>query len=105
MAGYVSRAVSTAPYRYRARILMRAPVHEVARKSFPAAGRLEAIDDHTCVLRTGPGSLLDLAVHVVVKGFDFQVLDPPELNEVLRELSDRLRRAAGDQVSTGAPDA
>ncbi len=31
---------------------------------------------------------------VAVKGFDFQVLDPPELAGVLRALSERLRRAA-----------
>ncbi|MEU0520361.1 hypothetical protein [Streptosporangium sp. NPDC006007] len=48
--------------------------------------------------RQWTGALLDLAVHVIVKGLDFHVLDPPELDEVLREPSDRLRRAAGGHV-------
>jgi hypothetical protein len=34
------------------------------------------------------------ALYVALKGFDFQVLHPPELVPVLRALSDRLGRAA-----------
>ncbi|MEV0970919.1 helix-turn-helix transcriptional regulator [Microtetraspora glauca] len=94
VAGYVSQAISSAPYRYRARILFHAPIEAVARRSSPAAGRLEAVDADTCVLHTGSDSLDNLALYVAVKGFDFQVLDPPELVPVLRALSDRLRAAA-----------
>jgi hypothetical protein len=39
-------------------------------------------------------SLDELALHVAVKGFDFQVLQPPELIPVLHALSGRLRDAA-----------
>ena len=53
------------------------------------------MDQHTCLLHTGSDSLDELALHVAVKGFDFQVLDPPELVPVLRALSGRLDRAAG----------
>jgi len=44
----------------------------------------------------GPiGGVLDeLALYVALKGFEFQVLHPPELAPVLLALSDRLRRAA-----------
>lgn len=42
----------------------------------------------------GSNSLDELALYVAVKGFDLQVLDPPELIPVLRTLSDRLRQAA-----------
>jgi hypothetical protein len=31
---------------------------------------------------------------VALKGFDFEVLDPPELIPVLRALAERLRQAA-----------
>ena len=98
-AAYVSQSISSAPYRYQARILIRAPLAAVARRSSPAAGRLEAVDQHTCLLHTGSDSLDELALHVAVKGFDFQVLDPPELVPVLRALSGRLDRAA---ASSGA---
>ncbi|MFI7701085.1 hypothetical protein [Nonomuraea sp. NPDC049480] len=52
------------------------------------------MDADTCLYTTGSNSLDELAVYIAVKGFDFEVLDPPELVPVLRELSDRLRRAA-----------
>jgi predicted DNA-binding transcriptional regulator YafY len=95
VAAYVSQAISSAPYRYQARILIRAPLEDVAERSSPAAGRLEAVDQATCILHTGSNSLDELALYVAVKGFDFQVLHPPELIPVLRVLSDRLGLAAG----------
>jgi hypothetical protein len=56
-------------------------------------GRLEAVGQDTCILHTGSNSLEELALYVAVKGFGFQVLDPPELIPVLRSLADRLRDA------------
>jgi predicted DNA-binding transcriptional regulator YafY len=94
VAAYVSQSISSAPYRHQARILIRAPVEAVARRSSPAASRLEAVDEQTCILHAGSNSLDELALHVALKGFDFQVLDPPELIPVLRALSERLREAA-----------
>ncbi|SEG75386.1 Predicted DNA-binding transcriptional regulator YafY, contains an HTH and WYL domains [Thermomonospora echinospora] len=94
VAGYVSRSISSAPYRYRARVLMHGPIEEVGRHASPTAGRLEAVDADTCILHTGSDSLEELAIYISAKGFDFEVLDPPELTGVLRAMSDRLRRAA-----------
>ena len=94
VAAYVSQSISSAPYRYQARILLHAPVEVVAQRSSPAAGRLEAVDQHTCILHTGSNSLDELALFIALKGFDFQVLEPPELIPVLRALSGRLGQAA-----------
>jgi predicted DNA-binding transcriptional regulator YafY len=94
VAAYVSQSISTAPYRYQARILMNAPLEAVAPHCSPAAGRLEAVDEATCILHTGSNSLDELALYVALKGFGFQVLHPPELIPVLRALSDRLGEAA-----------
>jgi hypothetical protein len=55
---------------------------------------LEAVGEHACILHAGSNSLDELALYVALKGFDFQVLDPPGLVGVLRTISDRLRRAA-----------
>jgi predicted DNA-binding transcriptional regulator YafY len=95
VAAYVSQSISSAPYRYQARVLIHAPLEAVARRSSPAAGRLEAVDQRTCILHTGSNSLDELAIYIAVKGFDFEVLDPPELVPVLRALAVRLRKAAG----------
>ncbi|WP_248961242.1 helix-turn-helix transcriptional regulator [Sphaerisporangium perillae] len=93
-AAYVSRAISSTVYRYQARILMRAPIEVVAERSSPTAGRLEAVDEHTCVLHTGSDSLDQIALYVGLKGIEFEVLDPPELVEHIRRLSELLARAA-----------
>ena len=90
----MAQAISSAPYRYQARILIHAPLEAVAGRSSPAAGRLEATGQHACVLHTGSDSLEELALYTAIKGFDFQVLDPPELVPVLQALAGRLRRAA-----------
>jgi predicted DNA-binding transcriptional regulator YafY len=92
-AAYVSRAVSSAPYRYQARFLMRAPIEVVAERVSPTAGRLEPIDDHTCLLHAGANSLEQLALYVGLKGVDFEVLDPPELIAHVRALTERFARA------------
>jgi hypothetical protein len=94
VAAYVSQSISSAPYRYQARILIHAPVEDVAQHSPPAARRLEAAGRRTCILHTGSNSLDELALHVALKSFDFQVLDPPELIPVLHTLAERLRKAA-----------
>jgi predicted DNA-binding transcriptional regulator YafY len=93
-AAYVSQAVSSAPYRYQARILLHAPLSVVAERSSPTAGRLEPVDDHSCVLHTGSNSLDELAIYVAAKGVEFRVLDPPELVEHLDVVASRLSRAA-----------
>ncbi|MFD0857032.1 helix-turn-helix transcriptional regulator [Actinomadura adrarensis] len=101
LAAYVSDAIASAPYRYQARILFHAPLEEVAPHTSPTAGRLEAVDEHTSLFLAGSNSLYELAVHVAVKGFDFEVLDPPELVPVLREVSARLARAAARNQAGG----
>ncbi|NUP01578.1 MAG: WYL domain-containing protein, partial [Nonomuraea sp.] len=96
-AAYVSRSITSAPYRHQARILFHAPMETVAPRTSPAAGRLEAVDADTCLFHAGSDSLDEIAAHVAAKGFDFEVLDPPELADVLREMSARLARAADAQ--------
>ncbi|GDY30104.1 DNA-binding transcriptional regulator [Gandjariella thermophila] len=95
LAGYVSRAVSSAPYRYRARLTMYAPVAVVAEWVPPTVGTLEPLDDHRCLLYTGADSVAALAVAIAAIGVDFEVHEPPELVEQVRALAARLGRAAG----------
>jgi predicted DNA-binding transcriptional regulator YafY len=93
-AAFVSRAITSAPYRYQARILFHAPLAEVAPRTSPTAGRLEAVDENSCLFTAGSESLEELAIHVAVKGVEFEVLEPPELIPALREVAARLSRAA-----------
>ena len=68
---------------------------QVAEHSLFTGSTVEAIDEHTCELRTSDDSLDWLAVRVAMVGVDFEVHEPPELVERVRELAARLERAAG----------
>lgn len=94
-AAFVSRAITSAPYRYQARILFHAPIEEVAPRTSAGAGRVEAVDENSCLFLAGSQSLEEIAIHVAIKGIEFEVLEPPELVTVLREVAGRLNRAAG----------
>jgi predicted DNA-binding transcriptional regulator YafY len=94
VGAFVSAAVSSARDRYQARVILHAPLAEVAKRVPPAYGALEEIDEHTCLLRAGADWLGGLAVYVAMIGVDFEVLEPPELVDQVRVLADRFRRAS-----------
>lgn len=75
----VHRAITTAPYRHRARVELAAPAPELAERIPPTVGVVEAIDDNTSVLTLGADDLDLLVVHLGVLGVPFRILEPPEL--------------------------
>lgn len=95
LASYVSKGVSTATWRYRARVVVRAPAAVVAEKVPASAGSIEAVDEHSCIFETGSDSAETMALWLGMLDADFTVLDSPELVTHLRLLSERYARAAG----------
>jgi predicted DNA-binding transcriptional regulator YafY len=93
LARYVSRSVSFAPYPFRAKVVLHAPIERMAERVSPSAGLLEAIDPARCLLHTGAHSLDALAATVTFLGVDFEVREPLELIGHLRGMLDRLSRA------------
>jgi predicted DNA-binding transcriptional regulator YafY len=93
-AAYVAANLSGAPSRYQARVTLHAPAEQVAERSLFAGATVEAIDDETCELRTSDDSLDWLAVRVAILGVDFEVHEPRELVERVRDVAARLQRAA-----------
>lgn len=89
-ADTVTRGVSTAVYRYQARVRLAVPATIAAERISPTGGVLEAIDDENCVLSTGANSLDELAIHLGLLGFPFEVHEPPELIDALRGLAQRI---------------
>jgi predicted DNA-binding transcriptional regulator YafY len=57
-------------------------------------GTITPIDGNSCEYRTGDDNLRWLALRVVMLGVDFELHEPPELAEQLKEVADRLRRGA-----------
>jgi len=94
-SAYVERRISSAPSRFEARVTVHAPAAEIASRLPSYWGRFEPIDAHSCEYRAGDDDLGWLAMRITMLGVDFEVHEPPELIEHLRELARRLRRAAG----------
>ena len=92
-ATFVSKSLAQAPYPYRARVTLRAPLATIAQRIPPSAGVLEAVDECSCLLDTGSHSLEGITIHLSLLGVDFQVHEPPELIDYMRRLADRLRQA------------
>ena len=93
LAGWVSKRVATAGWRYRARVTVFAPSAVVEARIGPYVGTVTAAGDAVCVLDTGSDNLDTMAVYLGLLGFDFRVESPPELAEHVRALTERYRRA------------
>ncbi|MCP3821972.1 YafY family transcriptional regulator [Streptomyces sp. A3M-1-3] len=93
LAAYVSQGVSTHAYAAQAVIRLLVPLEEAAQAVSPSAGALEAVDEHSCLLRTGAAGLDVMVIHVVLMGFEFEVVEPLELSDHIRAVRDRLSRA------------
>jgi predicted DNA-binding transcriptional regulator YafY len=93
-AAYVSRSVGYAPYPHRAKVLLHGPAESAAERIPASIGTVEHIDEHTSLLSTGACSLDTLAVFIALIGFEFEVLEPPELIERVRLLAERFSRAS-----------
>ncbi|MGC4112143.1 MAG: YafY family protein [Nocardioides sp.] len=94
-AAYVQRGVASAAYRFQARILVRAPLHEIAERTSVRSVILSAVDDRTTLLEAGAESLYGLAFHLSLLGWEFEVQEPGELRAALAELGGRALRASG----------
>lgn len=95
LAAYVSQGVSTRVYATRATFRLHLSAAEAAKVVGPSVGVLEAIDEKSCLLRTGASSLDVMVIHVVLLGVEFEVVEPVELTERIRTVRDRLSRALG----------
>jgi predicted DNA-binding transcriptional regulator YafY len=94
-AAYVSRSVAYGPDPHQAKVILHASVEQAAERVPPAAGTLEALDEHRCMLHARSSSLDALSMHLAWLGFEFEVREPAELAEHLRSMASRLSRAAG----------
>jgi hypothetical protein len=89
----VHEAITVAPYRFRARIELHAPITDLAHRIPPTVGMLEALDDRSTILTTGDDDLYVLALHVGLIGVPFTVLEPDELRARFAALAAVLSRS------------
>lgn len=93
---YVQRSVTEAPYRYLARVRLRATSDQVRELIPPQVGRVEDDRDGWCLLTVGGDDIDWLAVHIARLGFTTQILDPPELRDATARLARRLAEMSAD---------
>jgi predicted DNA-binding transcriptional regulator YafY len=90
----VNEAVTVAPYRWQAEVLLHATPEEAAAEVSPLVGQLEPVpgDATTTVLRTGANELEWIARYLASLDLDYEVREPPELRATLRALGRQLVR-------------
>lgn len=94
LAAYTAHGLTTRVYRFQAVVTVAAAAEAVTERIPPTTGVVEPISPTRCRLSVGAHHLEQLAVYLGMLGFDFEVHEPPELVAHLRQLADRLRRAA-----------
>src|SRR5207253_3631016 len=93
IAAYVTRSVRSAPQRYEARVIVKAPADVIAER-VPRDIAVEPIDDNTCAVLARSNSVEMLALYLGMLDADFVVTDPPELVARMSTLAGRYAAAA-----------
>ncbi len=88
-AEFVERGINRAVNQTRARVLLHAPIEQIAPMVHSDWGSVEALDDATCVLVLGAESQQSAARWLAAFDVDFTVLDPPELRDECLAMSER----------------
>ena len=88
-----NRGVAYGGYRYQTRLLVHAPVEQVADKFGPTVATVTSVDATTTLVETGANSLDELALHLGLLGYPLEIQSPPELIDRIRELTTRLAAA------------
>jgi predicted DNA-binding transcriptional regulator YafY len=89
----VSRGVPPEARLHQARVLVRMPADELARRFGPWLGTITARDDTSCVLETGGDNLEMLAAYLGLLGANFSVSEPAELVRAVQNLAARYAAA------------
>ncbi|GAA2666061.1 YafY family protein [Streptomyces aculeolatus] len=92
-AAFVAESIAGHRGRYRAVVTLHVPLDEAVRRLPRGAGLLEPAGEDRCTLVTGGDALDWLAVRIALLGVDFEVREPPELADFLRDLGDRISRS------------
>jgi len=93
VAAYVTRAVAATTRRYHAHVTLHAPASLVEGRMRWIDGRVEPLDGDRSSLRLAAGSLAELAFRLCFLELDFELHEPDELADYLRQLSRRLARS------------
>jgi predicted DNA-binding transcriptional regulator YafY len=92
-ANYVQRSAGSATWRYRARIRIHAPAHQV-RALLPLAVDVSSDGPDRCIIEAGSDTPHQLALYIGLLDTDFEILEPADLADAFVRLAERYERAA-----------
>ena len=98
----VSDAVTSAPYRYEAKVVIHASAGYVAERMPANAARIAPRGPASCTLSLGARSVERLATILCTLDVDFEVVEPPELIAAVRTLAERCGRAVSGSTRNAA---
>ncbi|GAA2939847.1 YafY family protein [Microbacterium luteolum] len=93
-ADHVDRGVASAPWEFRATVVIHAPADVVSERLPRAAGIVTPRDEESCVLESGSDDPAALLRYLSMLDLDFSVSETPALATEARRLSERFARAA-----------
>ncbi|WP_338757973.1 YafY family protein [Nocardia vulneris] len=95
-AAFVTEQLARSRPARRVVLLVHAGAAELADTFRVRPDEVEPIDARTCLIRTAADSLEWTALRIAHLGLDFEVREPPEMRQLLRDLGAKLARAAGN---------
>jgi predicted DNA-binding transcriptional regulator YafY len=93
-ATYISRSISSSPYRYIANVRYHASAQVVAQHFSPTSATIEPEGSNSCVVTAGADDPQTLSLYLAMVGCDFEIMGPPEVIAGAASMGERLRRAA-----------
>ena len=94
-AAYVSRSISSSPYRYVARVRYHASEDILKQHFSPSSATVVADGSDHCIVTAGADDPAGMAVYFATVGYPFEVLEPPEVVDAVMVVAERLYAAAG----------
>ncbi|HEV8556000.1 MAG TPA: YafY family protein [Actinophytocola sp.] len=98
----VARGIGEATWRYRARVVVRAPAAYV-RSRLPIPVEVRPLGEDRCAFEPGSDHPEMLALYLGMLDADFTIVDSPELVDALRKLTRRYQRAIDASQQASGP--
>ncbi|HNM85729.1 MAG TPA: YafY family protein [Mycobacterium sp.] len=92
-AAYVSRSISSSPYRFVARVRYRCAQEVVAEHFSPSSVTLHSDGPDSCIMTAGADDPERLVLYLAMVDAEFEILGPPEVVAAARTVAARLSRA------------
>ncbi|GAB3701395.1 helix-turn-helix transcriptional regulator [Nocardiopsis oceani] len=105
VAAYLAQRLNLHMWSNQARVRLFVSAEEAERTYASTMGRIEAVDEHSCVLMCAGEDMNDMACFLGMLDMDMEVEEPRELREAMARLGERFTRAgqepAGAQEQAG----